>query len=173
MIVQKNNYAFIDSQNLNLAIREFGWKLDFAKFRVYLREKYGVARAYMFIGFVSGNQPLYTRLQESGFICIFRPTLVNSEGVVKGNCDAELVLHTMIEYPNYDQAVIVTGDGDFQCLARYLVEQQKLKCLLIPNHKKFSALLKYDIFWTFYRFMNNLQPLLEYKKKGPHKDGTL
>lgn len=32
------NYAFIDSQNLNLAIRTLGWKLDFARFRTYLAE---------------------------------------------------------------------------------------------------------------------------------------
>ena len=43
-----NNYAFIDSQNLNLAIRELGWKLDFARFRVYLSEKYHVTKAYLF-----------------------------------------------------------------------------------------------------------------------------
>ena len=34
-------YAFIDSQNLNLAIRDMGWKIDFARFRIYLNEKYG------------------------------------------------------------------------------------------------------------------------------------
>ncbi len=31
-----NNYAFIDSQNLNLGIKKLGWKLDYRKFRVYL-----------------------------------------------------------------------------------------------------------------------------------------
>lgn len=162
---RENNFAFIDSQNLNLSIHELGWKLDFAKFRVYLREKYSVTQAYMFIGYVPGNQALYTRLQKCGFVCIFKPTLMNADGVVKGNCDAELVLHAMIEYPNFDQAVIVTGDGDFQCLAKYFVEQQKLRCLLIPNRKKFSALLKYDIFWPFHRFMNDLQQRLEYHKE--------
>ena len=34
--------------------------------------------------------------------------------------DAELVLHTMIEYPNYEKVVIVSGDGDFHCLIKYL-----------------------------------------------------
>jgi len=34
-----NNYAFIDSQNLNLGIQKLGWKLDYKKFRVYLKEK--------------------------------------------------------------------------------------------------------------------------------------
>ena len=37
-------YAFIDSQNVNLAIQAQGWKLDFGKFRIYLREKYGVIK---------------------------------------------------------------------------------------------------------------------------------
>jgi len=46
---KENNYAFIDSQNLNLGIKSLGWKLDFVKFRRYLREKYGVVTAYLFI----------------------------------------------------------------------------------------------------------------------------
>ena len=54
-----NNYAFIDSQNLNLSIRSLGWKLDFARFRIYLKEKYGVTKAFLFIGYVEGNNDLY------------------------------------------------------------------------------------------------------------------
>lgn len=42
------------------------------------------------------------------------------DGKRKGNVDAELVLQAMIEYPNYERAIIVTGDGDFGCLVRYL-----------------------------------------------------
>jgi len=64
------------------------------------------------------------------------------DGKVKGNIDAELVLHTMVEYENYDKAVIVTGDGDFHCLIEYLKNQEKLARLLIPNRQKYSALLR-------------------------------
>jgi hypothetical protein len=35
-----SNYAFIDSQNVYLSIKNQGWKIDFAKFRRYLKEKY-------------------------------------------------------------------------------------------------------------------------------------
>ena len=59
---KSNNYPFIDSQNLNLSIRSLGWKLDFARFRVYLKEKYGVTKAFLFIGFVEGNNDLYVSL---------------------------------------------------------------------------------------------------------------
>jgi hypothetical protein len=52
-----NNYAFIDSQNLNLSIREQGWVLDFARFRVYLTDKYCITKAFIFIGYVPQNQP--------------------------------------------------------------------------------------------------------------------
>jgi len=168
-----HNFAFIDSQNVNLSVRELGWKLDFARFRIYLRDKYHVQKAFLFIGFVEGNQDLYTSLQEAGFICVFKPTLKYSDGTTKGNCDAEMVLQAMIEYPNYTKAVIVTGDGDFHCLAKYLLGQQKLECVLIPNQYKFSALLKLGIFRPYLRFLNNLQDKLAYKKKSPSKDGTL
>jgi len=36
---EENNYAFIDSNNLNLGIQSLGWKLDFRRFRRYLKEK--------------------------------------------------------------------------------------------------------------------------------------
>ena len=162
---KENNYAFIDSQNLNLSIRELGWRLDFKRFRVYLSEKYKVTKAFIFIGFIEGNNDLYIALQEAGFICIFKPTLKYKDGTTKGNCDAELVLQSMIEFPNYDYAVIVTGDGDFHCLVKYLNEKSKLKALMIPNRNKFSALLKFKIFRPFLRYFNDLENLLAYKKK--------
>lgn len=47
---QEDNYAFIDSQNVNRGIESMGWKLDWKRFRVYLHEKYGVTTAYLFLG---------------------------------------------------------------------------------------------------------------------------
>ena len=159
-----NNYAFVDSQNVNLAIRALGWKLDFKRFRVYLREKYAVEKAFLFIGYIEGNNDLYVSLQDAGFLCIFKPTLSYTDGTTKGNCDAELVLQAMIEYRNFERAVIVTGDGDFYCLVKYFLENEKLERVLIPNYFKYSALLK-----RFGRkkldFMNDLKNILEYKKK--------
>jgi len=160
-----NNYAFIDSQNLNLGIRELGWVLNFKYFFVYLKEKYNVSKAFLFIGYVEGNNDLYKSLQEAGFICIFKPTLKYKDGSTKGNCDAELVLHAMIEYANYDKAVVVTGDGDFYCLVKYLIEQNKLQAIIVPNRLKFSALLKFKICRQYLRFLNDLESKLGYKKE--------
>jgi len=137
-------YAFIDSQNLNLGVQSQGWKLDFVRFRKYLADKYKVESAFLFIGFVEDNQLLYTSLREAGYICIFKPTLRTSKHKkikVKGNVDAELVLHTMIEYPQYNKAIIVSGDGDFHCLVEYLDQKGKLLKIIVPN-KKYSSLLR-------------------------------
>ncbi len=163
---RSQNYAFIDSQNVNLAIRSLGWRLDFKRFGVYLKEKYGVSKAFLFVGYIEGNNDLYIKLQEAGFICIFKPTLTYKDGTTKGNCDAELVLHAMIEYQNYEKAVIVTGDGDFYCLVKYLLEHEKLEQVLIPNFFKYSALLK-RFGKKRLAFMNDLRNKLEYKKRTP------
>ena len=84
-------------------------------------------------------------------------------GKVKGNVDAELVLHTMIELNNFDKAIIVSGDGDFACLIDYLVRKDKLHKLLIPDKNSYSSLLRK--FMGSIGFMNSLRGKLEYKKK--------
>lgn len=136
-------YAFIDSQNLNMGIKSMGWKLDFRKFRQYLRQKFGVTNAYIFIGYVIGNESMYTKLQGYGFTLIFKPTLELPDGTVKGNVDAELVLHSMILFSEYDKAIIVSGDGDFYCLVEYLEEKGKLLKILTPNVHFSGHLRKY------------------------------
>jgi len=162
-----NNYAFIDSQNLNLSIQDQGWKLDLIRFRTYLKEKYSVAKAYIFIGYMEEHKDLYKSLQEYGYVIIFKPTLKYKDGTTKGNCDAELVLQAMIDHKEYDKAVIVSGDGDFYCLADYLAKSNKLECLLIPNRNKYSALLKKinKSDKKYLNFVSDLRSKLELKKK--------
>lgn len=157
------NYAFIDSQNLNLGIQELGWKLDFKRLRIYLKEKYSIKQAYLFIGYMPENQDLYKSLQEYGYVLVFKPVLKSKDGDVKGNVDADLVLQAMIDYGEYDKAVIVTSDGDFYCLVNYLYNKQKLLIVLSPNYDKCSILLKKAAKEKI-GFMDNLKRKLGYKK---------
>jgi uncharacterized LabA/DUF88 family protein len=156
--MQRPNFAFIDSQNVHLAIRDQGWSLDWRRFRRYQQDKYHVEKAFAFIGYVPGKETLYTALQNAGFVLIFKPTLEIRRGpvrITKGNVDAELVLHTMIEWDNYDKAIIVSGDGDFHCLVDHLLQKNKLLRLMIPNPRKFSALLR--SFRTHIAYMDTLR----------------
>lgn len=154
MSKKESNYAFIDSQNLNLGVKSQGWKLDFIRFRIFLKDKYLVQKAFVFIGYLPGSEALYTLLQKADYICIFKPTMeIKEDGkvTIKGNVDAELVLHTMVEYNNYDKAIIVSGDGDFHCLIEYLVSKEKLLKIIVPN-KKYSSLIR-----KFSYFIVNIQ----------------
>ena len=90
MKIKSNNYAFIDSQNLHLGIKKLGWELDWRKFRIYLDEKYGVDIAYIFIGFIPENKELYLYLQKAGYVLVYKPVILNGEGVTKGNVEKAL-----------------------------------------------------------------------------------
>jgi len=167
VINKNNNYAFIDSQNLNLGIKEQGWSLDFKRFRVYLREKYGITKAFLFIGYIPTNQSLYTTLQSFGYILVFKPTLQGAKRKIKGNVDADLVLQAVVDYyeKNFDKAVIVTSDGDFYCLVKFLYQRSKLEIVMSPYKNTCSSLLKKTAKEKII-FMDNLRVKLEYKKKN-------
>jgi len=138
----RDNYAFIDSQNVYRGIESLGWKIDWFKSRRYLKEKYQVTTAYLFIGYVAEHNDLYDSLQKAGFVLKFKPTIPDGDGNVKGNVDADLVLQVMIDYADYDQAVIVSSDGDFYSLVRHLYHNQKLGKVLSPHERTCSSLLK-------------------------------
>lgn len=152
-------YAFIDSQNLNLGVQKAGWKMDWRKFRQYLAKEYNVTHAYMFIGYMVEHESIYTYMHELGYIVVLKPTVDMSlyqtaetgdntpsdkpehKAPTKGNVDADLVLHAMKELPNYDKAIIVSGDGDFFGLIEYLASQKRLLKIMTPNWQ-YSSLLK-------------------------------
>ncbi len=140
---QENNFAFIDSQNVYKGTqRDLGWRLDWSRFRVYLKHKYDVSQAYLFIGFMPEHNDIYDELQKAGFILKFKPVLPDGKEGVKGNIDADLALQAMIDYPNYDRAVLVSSDGDFYSLTRYLYDNKKLLAVLSPCRQKRSSLLR-------------------------------
>lgn len=167
-------YAFVDSQNLNVSTQKFGWKMDWRKFRKFLRDKYGVTRVYLFIGYVPEMMEMYEFLHGLGYGVVLKPTLemhripkdasVKLEGEdkkpVKGNVDADLVLWAMKEVKNYDKAVIVTGDGDFFTLIEYLKEQGRLHKLLTPNIH-YSSLFK--------PFVKDIEQLGKYRRQLSYK----
>lgn len=169
-------YAFIDSQNLNLGTSKDlykhgilvykGWKLDFKKFYRYLADKFHITKAILFIGYIDQYEPMYRRLKSFGYNLVFKPTVKDDQGKPKGNIDAEVVLYSSaIEYKNYNKAVVVAGDGDYYCLYKYLIENNKLLKIIIPNEKSESTLLKeFQKYKVFIQFDKNKLEYLESKK---------
>lgn len=157
-------YAFIDSQNLNVTVQKLGWKMDWHKLRVFLEEKFGVTKAFMFIGYVPEFESMYVQLHDTGYAVVLKPTFDmtkprpelsedgdkkekgENEKPVKGNIDADLVLWAMKEIKNYDKAIIISGDGDFYTLVEYLEEEGKLLKLLTPSGHYSNLYNRFDSF---------------------------
>ncbi len=143
MNVKINNFAYIDGANLHKGVGDLGWKLDYKRFRVWLADKHSVTRAYIFLGLVPKHKDTYTFLQEVGFTLVFKETTYDGHGRVKGNCDADLVLRTACDAyeKSFYQAILVSSDGDYASLVKFLQEKQKIRCILSPSNKC-SILLK-------------------------------
>lgn len=168
----QHNYAFIDSQNLNLGVQKVGWKMDWHKFREWLKLEHDVEKAFMFIGYLPDNESLYQQMYDHGFLVVLKPTLeisqVDKPGdkkedkpATKGNIDADLVLHAMKELPNYKKALLISGDGDFFSLIEYLAKQNKLEKVLTPN-RRYSTLLK--------EFENYIEDINVYRHELAYRD---
>ena len=71
---KKGNYAFIDSQNVNVSTQKFGWKMNWRELRKFLKENYNVSKAYMFIGYLPEFEDLYEQMHDAGFSVVLKPT---------------------------------------------------------------------------------------------------
>ena len=146
--IQKNNQintiAYVDFSNLKFGISQSGWSLDYKSFRSWLRDKFGVTKAILFMGLIPNNFELYNYLQNIGYDISFKPTITNKEGRTKGNVDGELILSIARDFyeNNLKNAVLVSGDGDYHCIVEFLKEKNILVQIVSPNRKYLSLLLK-------------------------------
>lgn len=141
----RRNVAYIDGANLHNGIKSLSWEFDYGRFRTWLREKYGVEQAYLFLGLMPKYKELYTKLQEQGYTLVFKEVIYDSNGKAKGNCDADVVVLAMQDaYENrFDGAVLVSSDGDYAPLVKFLISKQKMIAVVSPYEtKKCSVLLK-------------------------------
>ena len=115
--------------------------------------------------YVESNQRLYDTLKSRGYALVFKDTYRDKNGNLKGNIDAELVLQCMTHYRVYREAIIVTSDGDFACLVKYLIQKNKLRSVIASSKGGCSHLLE-QASGTYICYMDDLRKRLEYFKYG-------
>lgn len=122
------------------------WKIDFKKFRTFLKDKYHIEIAYYFLGCViEDNRDMYTKIQEAGFVFVFREHNSAMIGNKKGNVDADIVFSIMkklYQREEFDKILLVSGDGDYKRMVDFLIEEDRFKKVLFPNRKFASSLYK-------------------------------
>ena len=139
-----NTVAFIDGANLHKSVLRLGWKLDYRRFRDFLAEQFAVRTAFLFLGYVHQNRNLYRDFRNWGYSPIFRPTCRGNSGQLKGNCDTDLAVQAIAGCceDKFDQAVLVSGDGDFVSVTQFLAARGKLKAIVAPSFLSCSKLLR-------------------------------
>jgi len=142
--MNNNSTAYIDASNLKFGVQQSNWKLDYKAFRSWLRDKFGVTRAILFMGLIPDNSELYNYLQSTGYDISFRPTITSKEGRTKGNVDGELILSVAKDFyeDELENVVLVAGDGDYYCIVEFLKEKKIPIVIISPNKKYLSLLLK-------------------------------
>lgn len=145
----EKNLAFIDGQNLYMGTAKDGlppWKINLARFKVYLENKYRVSKAYYYLGYIQNKyQPLYEEIQTAGFILVFRQHNSGMISKKKGNVDSDIIfqiMKMMHREEKFEKIILVSGDGDYKMLVDFLVEENKLEKILFPNRRFASSLYK-------------------------------
>jgi uncharacterized LabA/DUF88 family protein len=171
---KEHNIAYIDGANLHNGVQQLTWDFDYGRFRKWLHEKYSVRQAYIFLGLIPRYKDLYTKLQEQGFKLIFKEVIYDKRGKAKGNCDTDIVVKAMQEAyeGDSDRVILVSSDGDYAPLVKFLLQKGKMAVVLSPyDTKKCSILLKRTgVKIAYIRDQRNV--LVSQKEKAPDGDGT-
>jgi uncharacterized LabA/DUF88 family protein len=156
-----NNFAFIDGTNLHYTYEKpenLGWEIDYSRLILFLKAKYNVTFAYYFLGKIGENSRLYRELESYGYhLKLKTPSKYTTQeeycpyclksiapelSRYKSDCDSFMTLEVISAMPSYDEAVIITSDGDFDELIKELVRKNRLRLLLAPCKDGCSGLLK-------------------------------
>lgn len=160
---------YIDGSNLHKGMNTETYELDYAKFYRYLFDSYKPSHIYIFLGFVSGRQPLYDYLTHCGYHLIFKETFQHKDGEVKGNIDGELIVQCLEDHyeDSYELGILISGDGDFACLIDFWKRKNVKIKIFAPNKKNCSYLLKKHNVPLVFLNHERLLPKITKIKKDP------
>jgi uncharacterized LabA/DUF88 family protein len=148
------------------------WRVDLARFRTYLEQKYNVRRAYYYLGYIQEGanfENLYESIQTAGFILVFREHNSAMLGKKKGNVDSDIIFSAMkrlYEKDVFGKIVLVSGDGDYKSLVDFLVQEDRFEKILFPNRKFRSSLYK-SLSSTYFAYLDDedIKRKIEFKNR--------
>ena len=143
----KSNIAYIDNQNLYMATKDSPepWRIDLARFKVYLKDRYNCDEALLFMGaYDEEYERTYKLFGSFGYKLMFRLHDEVAHSKKKGNVDTDVVFQMKHDFHHdaFEKAVLVSGDGDYFKTVNYLVEQGKFERVMLPSHKNASSLYR-------------------------------
>lgn len=68
------------------------------------------------------------------------------------------------ENENFDKILLISGDGDYIKLVKYLIEKNKFEKILFPNKKFYSSLFK-QITIKYFDYLYKIEHLIKLEDK--------
>jgi len=161
---KRATYVFIDASNIIYGCSNQGWKMDFQKLIKYLKERFEAKKVFYFAGLDPENKKqlgFYEKLQEFGYILRLVPLKTFSDGSRKGDVDSRMTFEIMRHFKNYDQVIVLTGDGDYYWVLEYLLEQGKN--LKVLSFRKRTAREIKRLTGEDFTDLSRLRKMLEFK----------
>ena len=117
------------------------------------------------MGYVQdGNDQLYRDIQKAGFIIEFREHDKLAKSQKKGNVDTEIVFEIMrhlLDNDKFGKIVLISGDGDYKKLVKYLITKGRFRKILFPNRKFASSLYK-ELGSEMFDYLENLKTYIKF-----------
>lgn len=143
-------------------------KLIILGFASICAKKFDIEQAYYFLGcFDDELQPMYENLQEAGFILVFRKHQSAALSHKKGNVDTDIVFYIMHKLYKRENIKIylISGDGDYYRMVRFLRDEGKLGKVLLPAHNHASSLYRQiEARYRMYLDESDVKKKIAYKK---------
>lgn len=121
-LTEHNVLVAVDGANVRGALEGplGGMRMDGGRFLVWVAMEYGCPDAYWFQGDYPGMRHVYTHLQDAGFEVITEEPQRGPDGRLRANMDTTIAATVASVADRYDTVLLVSGDGDFEPLARRL-----------------------------------------------------
>lgn len=208
---RKPVYAFIDASNLFYGgEKSLGWKIDYRKLALYIKEKYQVRKIYYYGGVeindfpysVLDKEPInldklishlekrmkrkemsegsilvidkhikrikfYRKLSQFGYILKLKPVKIfrdeDGNTTKKANCDVDMTFDLMRLKDEYSGVLVLSGDGDFAVVLKYLREIGK-EIKILARSERTAREIK-QLAGEDFRDFNMLRTTLEFFEK--------
>ena len=160
-------YIFIDASNIHYFLKKEGWKIDWIKFKTHYETVFQNPSFFYYEGIASQGyffdihpdssfknfmdakkkkRKYFKLLRNTGYKVRQKPisrVYDNTSGQYKHKCnfDVELTIDAVDNINDYDVFTLVSGDGDFEKLVKYL-KQKKKKTIVIAPKERLSSNLK-------------------------------
>ena len=136
--------VYIDAQNVYVTIKRAWREIDWARFFIYLQNKFQVDIVYYTVWYVPRYKHIYQILIDIWYTMLFKKTLILPDWTIKGNVDIDIAIRSILELKDriVSTAYLVTNDGGYNTLIMTLQNYNVWWCLLTPDWYIASRLLK-------------------------------